>query len=263
MDYNPRDEWPMLSYASDWKTFRRLSDENVETALHLISREHWPRASGLIITDIGCGDGLLTQQIILKTPGTVSEVRLIDPDADFLAEAKRHLSETTSEPPNIVDIQEGAEALQPVDLLDVKVVLAVHVVYLMRSQVFDTILKALPAGVPLYVVLDEPASVFSRLWSTFAKKYLRRSKETHTKIASLKEEGYVVEHSTITSHIDNPLAQRRDVKDAILSILCYTDMRDVSGEEYEIAEAEVSKSVAGQRLLCESACYEIISSVNG
>ena len=135
MILNPRDEWPMLSYPRDWKTFRRLSDENIETARHLITRNHWPHASNLIITDIGCGDGLLTQQIVLKS--SVSEVRLIDPDAEFLKEAEQHLSETSGAP-KIVTIQEGAETLKSEDLFDVNVILAVHVVYLMKDHVFDS-----------------------------------------------------------------------------------------------------------------------------
>lgn len=257
MDYNPKDEWPMLSYASAWKSFRRLSNENTETALHLISRQNWPRESDLIITDIGCGDGLLTQQILLNAPGTVSEVRLLDPDATFLTEAKQHLSET-DDTVTIETLHDGAESIEQSDLFDVNVVLAVHVVYLMRSHIFDRIIEALPAQVPLYVVLDEPHSVFSRLWERFACKYLQRSRETHSGIAELKEQGYSIKRSTIISKIHNPLAQRPDVKDALMSILCYSDVRDFSDEEYNTAEFEISKSVAGQELLCESSCYEII-----
>lgn len=257
MNYNAKEIWPMLSYESAWKCFRRLSDENIETALHLISRQYWPHTSDLIISDIGCGDGLLTQQIVLKVPVTVSEIRLIDPDVHFLREAFQHLSEI-SESPKITLKEAGAESLGPADLLDVDVVLAVHVVYLMNSDGFNNILEVMPSNVPLYVVLDEPSSIFSRLWAMCAHKYLKRSEETHKKIASLANNGYRINRSSITSHIDNPLVQREDVKDALLSILCYTDVKDFSQEEYEKVETEISKSIAGQRLLCESACYEII-----
>ncbi|KKL52176.1 hypothetical protein LCGC14_2288120 [marine sediment metagenome] len=259
MPDNPRCEWPMTSYESVWKCFRRLSDENVATALHLIARPHWPRTSGLTIADVGCGDGLLTQQIVLHSPGTVSEVRLIDPDAGFLEEATRQLTDTPDSI-KVIARQHGVESLEDEDFLDVSVVLAVHVVYLMRDGAFDIAVRQLPVGVPLYVVLDEPNSVFSRLWGMFSTKYLQRSKTTHERIARLPEDGFTVDRTTITSHIDNPLAQRQDIKDAILSILCYADARDFSAEEYEAAEAEIRKSLVGQQLHCESVCYEIVRS---
>jgi len=247
----------MLSYDKAWKCFRRLSDENVETAIHLISRPRWPRVPRLTITDIGCGDGLLMEQILLNAPSTISEVRLIDPDPSFLEEATRHVSEA-QDSAKVVACLEGAESLDRVDLVGVSVVLAVHVVYLIDASALNQILISLPANTPLYVVLDEPTSVFSRLWSISAEKYLRRSQQAHQRLARLRQEGYIVEHSTITSHIDNPLVLRPDVKDAILSILCYADARDFSREEYERVEKEIAKSIAGQRLLCESACYEIV-----
>ena len=47
MSSTSRHYWPMESYLSAWKIFRRLSDENVATAEHLVKQPMWPKRADL------------------------------------------------------------------------------------------------------------------------------------------------------------------------------------------------------------------------
>ena len=250
-------EWPMPSYMQHWKVFRKMTDECRETARHLLSRKHWPHCSKISICDIGCGDGLLALEIALWNPSKVSEITLIDPDEVFLREANSHLSGISS-PPTVRLVQKKAESLSSQEISDSDATLAVHVVYLMLEGTLESILRRTPVGVPTYVVLDEPNSIFSRLWARISPKYLRRATAVHDLMASLPSIDFEVARSTITSHLDNPLVQRSDIKDAVLSLLCYDDVQNLCAEDYEWIEREIRSALAGQTILCESACYEIV-----
>jgi len=254
-----RKEWPMDSYLSAWKAFRKISDENVATAQHLVVRPQWPKKEDLVICDLGCGDGKLIQTIFLDSPTKAKEVRLIDPDPDLLMEAKTCLSEMKFIPePQL--IQGLAEEEFPVCAQGTDVILMVHVVYLMRNGAFKKILYSCPPGIPLYVVLDEPDSVFTELWSKTAKKYHRRSLMAHETVQNLPENQFMVKTTTFPSKIRNPLIQedRPDLKYAILSILCYADVSEDMDPAILLHVKEViKKHLVEDIVICESTCYEI------
>lgn len=257
MIHNPRQEWPMPSYMQAWKAFRQMSDENHETALHLLSRPSWPTVDKTVITDVGCGDGMLVQQVVLHSKSEISEVRLYDPDREFLAEAERRLTETPCEL-QIKASTAFAEDIRSADLRGSHAILAVHVVYLMQEDGLAALLRELPIGTPLYIVLDQPHSVFSRLWRGTAPKYFERSRKTHQLVARLPRDTYGIEQSVITSHLQNPLVQRRDIRDAVLSILCYADVQDMEKDDYDSVQKEIARCTVGSHVLCESTCYEIV-----
>lgn len=249
----------MGSYMHSWKLFRVMSNENKVTADHLLSRPFWPRNEDLVLVDVGCGDGRLTEQIVLGHGRCrlVSEVRLLDPDPEFLAEARQHLTETGIVT-NVNTFLGPAEDNLARHYSGSNVILAVHVVYLMQDGAFETMLDALPPGVPMYVVLDTPYSVFTTLWKNTAPKYYERSRKTHETIKHLAADKYSTDYTTISSRIDNPLHIPHEiVRNSILSMLCYSEVGSMPAEQREWVETQVAAKAVGEHIRCESACYEI------
>jgi len=258
MKHDVRQEWPMQAYLANWKVFRSLSDENEVTAEHLLTQEYWPHRSNTTIVDVGCGDGRLIFSLLHKSGEAIGTVRLIDPDAGVLKSAC-DLIEGISFVHEVEAYEGTAEDLLHECILGAHAVLAVHVVYLMQQESLEHIIQALAPGVPLYVVLDAPGSVFSRLWSKLAPhKYLERSEHAHTVLRALPSDRFVVNPSEITSHLENPLTCHREKKLSILSILCYCDVRDLESDKLNWAEAVLEKYRVGNRISCKSFCYEVV-----
>jgi len=258
MQIDARKEWPIESYMQCWKLFRRMSDENKQTAMHLLARRHWPHRDALTILDVGCGDGLLLQAIIHLNEGSVAEVRLLDPDEVFLRQALEHITET--DVVNKVRRFVGrAEHCFTAACPGVTVVLALHVVYLMGEGEFAGMLGALPPGIPLYVVLDTPGSIFTCLWKKTAERYRDRSASAHRIIEELDPVKFHVGYSTLTSSLSDPLTiKQRTVRDSILSILCYSDVSRMTSETLAWVEQQIQKHTIDGRIVCESACYEVV-----
>ena len=257
-----REEWPSELYVEAWKAFRSLSNENEVTAEHLVTRPSWPKRNDLVLCDLGCGDGKLVEQIVLRSISTVREVRLIDPDEDLLNEAVRVVSETGLVK-SVLRSLATAEQAFPACAASSDALLLVHVVYLMKNGGFKRLLDACPRDTPLFVVMDAPTSVFTELWSVTAPKYHQRSLRAHETIAQLHgKDGYLVSESRIASRIADPRGQRADLKTTLLSMLCYTDARTLAQDDALMSQVEEilgRHNVVGDALTiqCESVCYEI------
>lgn len=247
----------MESYLSVWKNFRSLSDENEATALHLLTRTLWPRQQSIAVCDLGCGDGRLLRTLILQSSTGIATVRLIDPDQELLTEAERCVAQT-----NLVQCVEPilgtAEELFPDCAKGCAVILFVHVAYLMRNQGLKELLQRCPIGIPMYIVLDAPDSVFTHLWRNTAPKYYERARKSHEALKSLPQGEYSVSLSAITSRITNPMhIARSELRIAMLSMLCYADLSKDTGKMNAYVEDTLSAHTAGDFVLCESSCYEI------
>ena len=255
-----KEGFPSSVYESSWKLFRRLSNENRVTAEVIVSRSNWPRDHSLRILDIGCGDGLLTREIVEDTGQKIDLVTLLDPYIEWLSEAKKNLGDLTASGA-IAEIEVKNRRIEdclPGIYDGHTAILAVHVVYLMEKKAFPLMLDVLPREIPLYLVMDSPGSVFSRIWKHTQPMYLDRVESARHFVKSLENEpGWIVEKSTITSKIENPWELHDHLRDAILSILSYTDYRSLGHDEIEIINREIKKSLVRGNLLCESDCYEI------
>jgi len=249
----------MPTYFERWRTFRSVSDENKVTARHMLSRPRWPRSDNTVIVDIGCGDGELVRQVVLDSRVPVGEVRLIDPDAELLERAAKQLRgiDVVGE---VSPFLGNGEELAAECCIGAHVVLAVHVVYLMRDTGLQAVLEHVPPRVPLYVVLDSPGSVFTKLWQRTAPQYARRARNAHQLVAELDRTAVAVETTSIISHVDNLSQLNQPVRDALISLLAYADVRAMPTEEYAWVNEVIGDYVVGGQLICESTCYEIVRS---
>jgi SAM-dependent methyltransferase len=247
----------MPTYFERWRTFRSVSDENRVTARHLLSRPRWPRKNNAVIVDVGCGDGELIRQVILDSRHPIGEVRLIDPDPELLNEATKQLRgiEVLGE---VSSFCGKGEELAENCYIEADVVLAVHVVYLMSGDGVGSLLEHLPSQVPLYLILDAPGSVFTRLWRRTAPQYARRAEVAHRTATSLDASRFSVAATSVVSHVENPAHLNQPARDAMISLLAYADVRTMPSEEIAWVSETIDEHVVGSQLTCESTCYEIM-----
>lgn len=259
MEHDVRTEWPMDSYLGAWKTFRQAANENESIASHLVSRTSWPSGEGLRICDVGCGDGRLLETIIIEAQNSVEAVTLVDPDQDLLNEAENVIREQASLVPQIHRLLLTAEEAFPGCAVDADVILFVHVVYLIESHHLINIFNSLPLDKIVYVIFDEPTSVFTTLWEQTAPKYRERVIEAHKIIRALPRNQFDIEESLIEAEVPNPFDySRKDVQDAILSILCYSSEALTSPHRRLWIEETIKRYIGGNGgVMCRSACYEI------
>jgi hypothetical protein len=254
-----RSEWPMETYLAAWKTFRRLSNENAATARHLVGRPAWPKKHPINILDLGCGDGHLLEEVLTQSPVGIDEVRLVDPDPELLGEAVNCVHHT-SLTGRVVSVVGTLDEVYEREASGVDAILAVHLVYLLEAESVQRLLYRVPEGVPLYVVFDAPHSIFTTLWEKTAPKYFARAHAAHSAIRALPTSHFEVGVSEIVSSIRNPLAlPRGDVRDALLSILSYSNVSSKSNPAMrEWIKNTLTARLRDDEIRCESVCYEIL-----
>lgn len=252
---NAKIDFPMSRkrYLSSWKIFRAISDENIVTASHILSLPAWGDVSSVV--DFGCGDGLITKALVLKSPQNIDKITLVDPDTEMLLEADIHLKEIGLVP-DLRSVNAKFEDCVGYYTRDADVILAIHLVYLLSEESFKLLIDSLPVGKKMIVILDEANSIFSRLWEFTAPKYARRSEIVRNYLGS-QPAGLSIEKSLITSKIISPLIARQEIKSALLSLLSYSDYSLMTPEVQNKVENTVSESLNGRFAECTSACYQI------
>lgn len=258
---DPRAEWPMDFYISAWRLFRRLSDENRLTADHLLSRPKWPREiPRLTIVDFGCGDGTLLESLILASSTPVDVAHLVDPDPDLLNQAKSRIAGLDLIG-NVQTTLARAEDVAEPTTADADVALAVHLVYLLNNGQLQRLLDGMRPNIPLFIVMDEERSVFVNLWERTAPKYHRRLLLAHKAIQSLDKDKFSFERTGFDTHLTNPFSLRTDMRDFVLSLLCYADFKALGSELQNWARSVLQSYVASSSVVCNCVCYEVVKLV--
>jgi SAM-dependent methyltransferase len=253
-----RDEWPMATYMSAWRLFRRLSNENAVTAQHILSRRMWPRGQrDLHIVDFGCGEGLLIEALILASQREINTVHLVDIDPELLDQGGRRVENLGLTQNMIMTLGNAANVVGNVTRV-ADAALGVHLVYLLKELELKRFVADLPRGVPLYIVMDQETSIFSRLWEQTAPKYHRRTLNAHETIRGLAEADYIIERRDFDTHLSNPMGLRDDIRDSVLSLLCYTSFVALDQATQRWVTGTLTEYAAQNRVVCGCACYEIV-----
>lgn len=246
---------PHPSYITSWKVFRRLSDEASTTSMHVLSLLKRASFEPLQIVDVGCGDAKILADVLLKArwASIPDSVTLIDPNAEFLEEARIEIMPVFK---NSISICPKSVAEADLQIPPRTLTLMIHMVYLITWEEIDKILKLMSAGSIVIIVLDSEDSILTRIWRRTAPKYQRRAAEYRKRIELLASP-FSWTRTTITSWLKNPIELQEEMMEAALSLLAYTDVRDLPQEEQCWIQQQVLSHLAEGRLACESACYEI------
>lgn len=253
--------WPMPRYMQAWQAFRDKTDEDEVTASCILRSPSWPKKEGIVICDIGCGDGRLVKNMLRSNYLTqrVYEVRLIDPVQDLLTQAAARIRQAE---PGIRAIprRDVVRNAWPKYVIGADVILMVHVVYLITSQELKALLRRRPPRSTIYIVLDAPDSVFTALWQVTAPRYHERVLKAHAAIRSIL--GWKENQTPAFIQSRLPIKQLKCLEWSpwLLSLLCYRDMTGKGVDE--ALKATVSRIIdeftgSAHNLVCKSACYEI------
>lgn len=198
----------------------------------------------------------MLEALLLKVPQPVSRVTLLDPDERLLGEAETELKSLglSTEIVSVVGVAE-LDAVRLANEADVG--LGIHLVYLMENGQFRNFVEGWPSGVPLYVVLDAPNSVFTTLWKQTAPEFANRAEEVHSYFSRSRSFS-AVNRTEFATRVANPYALSENVRDLVLSLLCYCDYSNLSSGQRESVRETLSSYVDGEEVKCTCTCYEVL-----
>jgi len=251
-------DYPMGSYIPSWKIFRAFTNENQLISKHILSTKSWKKTKPSRILDIGTGDGLVLKAIIAGSLHPFSKVRVVEPNPILFRQAQQNLSSSklyfTFEglEDDVMEVTE--KVFQDIDL-----VLITHVLYLLQKNEMKKLLSLLPNDVPVVIVTDTKKSLFPDCWSETALKFFQRSQFIHKVINQLQQNGnYDIKTSTFRTFLQNPfLIDRDDLKERILSMVCYSEFNELKPSVQKNIKKIMSRYSVEELVYCNSTCYEI------
>lgn len=252
----PVDDFPLPAYVAAWKIFRSVSNEDEQTAHHIAEAINGQCRDECNLLDVGPGDGRVLLRILLSLKRAPSKLTFVEPDKGFFDETRRAIGffdfAKTMNPKQsyLSDLSDSEIAGHDVAILS-------HSAYFLEWGDIERLISLLPKK-PIYIVFDSEESIFSRLWAKTAPDYLDRINDHRSKLISLRP-ACGVKRVGITARVRNPLDLREDIRDMLLSLLCYSDVRDMSYELYEWVRNEIEGAVTNGKLTCHSDCFVVIS----
>ena len=250
--------WPWSSFIPSWKVFRAISNENEYIANHIISRDSWPKSNSSVrILDLGCGDGLLIKQIVMSCNQNVSEVHLLDPDDYLLNEAEKNLK-SLKIVKNILKTLGYAEEFIDSISINKDVILAVHIVYFMHCNALKKIFFSIPRSIPIFVVIDDSTSIFTKIWKISTPKYFKRSIDSHKIIKNLPSKNFSVKKTTFLSYVPDPFFFRDEIRNQLISMLAYADFDKLLKDKKDKICRIIKENENSKKVVCRNICYEII-----
>lgn len=246
---------PMPGYIESWKAFRLASNENYVLGRFLASRiSDIGGCSGQIV-DIGTGDGRLLQSILFRCKSRPKKTWALEPDGEFMEEARRNLNLTTL----VGDIEFAKKRISEIEIdiiANASIILGCHVLYLIEWEEFESVLESMSPDAILFLVFDAPNSVFSRIWETTAKRHLQRLQHSLEQIRS-RYSSWIANERIVQSKLYDPRSLREEVRDLVISLLSYHDVRDMDDETYNWVNALVSNHVVDGFIPCDCLCLEL------
>ncbi|WP_430408782.1 hypothetical protein [Kordia sp.] len=257
IETNMKIDFPMTRehYVSSWKIFRAISDENVITAKHIIGLNSWNKNISRIL-DLGCGDGLITRELVLRSEQSFETIKLVDPDTLMINEAVDSIK-NTNKVKNIERINSPFEEAFNIVSIDVDIILAIHLVYLIEKESFYNLINNLPNNVTLIIVLDSEDSIFTKLWKRTARKYHDRSLFVRDYIDNLDKKDFVINKTFINSNFVNPYERTDIEKESLLSLLSYSNYNKFNEDDKKFVSTLVKENLINNYLNCKSVCYEV------
>ena len=250
---------PMESFIESWKTFREHANESETIASCLRNWTLWKYQQDNRVADIGCGDGRMLEAIILKTAGPNVKIlcTLLDPTRSFIEEAKqtaRRLSNVTAVTTLHGSLRKHFRRLP--DSLDIA--FFIHTACVVTPKEWDLVLSLAFRGTTVIWVMDNPTSVFTHCWSITAPTFYDRLQEAYEFLSkAAKDEALKIEIAKRTVLASNPFSFPKDVRDNILSLICYADFRRLRDFEKKTIQRLIKNRLSHDRLPCDISLFKI------
>lgn len=257
-DYNHEAQdlgYPMQSYVAAWKTYRTLSNEDDQIA-RKISHYVKLKNDNVKILDIGPGDGRVLLRTLIRLDQAPKEVKIIEPNQTFVDETIRAVNYDRFLGKLDV-IPKKLEACSDNEISGYDLILCTHTAYFLTNGELVRLLDQVEKGARLIVILDHPDSVFAKLWQRTAPDFYRTARNHTEKLRSLSANDFDVKISEVEAEIGNPSALRQDIKNLVLSMLCYADVDDMPHEELVSVEHTISDLSNGTTIPCLSYLFDI------
>jgi SAM-dependent methyltransferase len=255
-------DYPMGRYIPKWKIFRAFTNENRTIAEHISSTMAWQNTEIHNLLDVGTGDGLVLANLLTLSSKHLNKVILVDPNSDLLFEARKHLSSNTT----TVELEvhnDDISNLIPSVFQGIDIVLIVHVLYLVPTSDFEKIINSLPSNLPVLIITDNEDSLFPKCWEITAPKYFERSQNINALLRNLPQNEFSVKTSTFKTFLKNPLMiERPELKDSILSLICYVDYENLGDEKKKRILELLKQNSIEDLIYCDSICYEVVKTTN-
>lgn len=248
--------FPMPAYIAAWKTYRTLSNEDDVIAKKVAHSVSITDTRSKIL-DIGPGDGRVLVRTLIRLNATPDIVSFVEPNLNFCGETSR-----------VIDYPDFAKSIRPINstlaqcntalIFSHDIILCTHALYFLSHFELDVLFDAVRNGANLYIVVDHPDSIFSLLWKKTAPTFYERVRNHLDRIEKLKVESDMsVSQSEITAVISDPNTLRHEIKNLVVSMLCYAEIDDLTTEELEyVNDVLITKTHAGE-IECTSLFFEI------
>lgn len=246
--------FPFASYKEAWVDFREITNETSATAKHLIKKTSITKNHSII--DIGCGDGTLLKSVLNNNFHSIKRAVLVEIEEALLEKAKINLQSLPFSPV-CKYINKDLTLLNINEYQNSDAILASHVFYLVKDDFLKNFIADIPAGVKIYIILDEPYSVFDSFWVHTASFFHERLKLLHNTFSNLPTNFYTTKKTIIKSKMKNPLLLAHDKKINILSLLCYSDINHLFSSDPTFFCSTLKKFQEGNFLTYNSYCYEV------
>jgi ubiquinone/menaquinone biosynthesis C-methylase UbiE len=217
------------------------------------------RSTKRVIVDLGTGDGDVIKRVISHDNNTDKRTYLlVDPSDEYLHIAKLLTSKYAPK------ISYKCMSFKDIVFNENMLCLSVHMLYLLDDHEIAEVFKLPEKGVELIVICDDGESVFSELWTKFAKKYYERTLQI-IKSFNIAKEKYDCCESYINTKVISPIKNDRigeEVFSSMMSVMCYHDWRDMNDDDREIALAIIQGYIIDGYIQCRSRLIQINTNKN-
>jgi phospholipid N-methyltransferase len=247
--------YPMPNYVAAWKTYRTLSNEDDQIA-KTISRMVSIDSDNFKILDIGPGDGRVLLRTIIRLNRMPYELTFVEPNDKFVRETVR-VTNYDKFAGKIIPITRKLEECEKESIEGFDLVLCTHTAYFLNDNEIDILLGLVRKGSRLIVIFDHPDSIFSKLWQRTAPAFFQNTKKNRALLDTLDPTQFNVRKSEVSAEIGDPRVLRPEIRDLVLSMLCYSDVEDMPAEELASVNFTISEAQRESVISCVSSVYDI------
>ncbi|MFH1652511.1 MAG: class I SAM-dependent methyltransferase [Pseudomonadota bacterium] len=219
------------------------------------------RESAAKVCDLGCGDGVITEQLV-KNLASVKQgegwlLELVEPVEDYLHKTRNRLTQFESEGNKTEIFNETAEEHFRMVQAGYDIVFSSHSMYFTPLDTFQKIYSSLKLGGFLVVLAMSRISIMAQLKNLF---HQNKTSTIDDYVELMEAKGFISNgnhcRQDFTSelnisgfHFANCIAELTEETKDILSLMLQRNVDDLSDDQYRTAKDTILERVNGHNLL--------------